>query len=228
MKTTFLSLAIGFSCQSSFCQPFYATSTPSAETEKTKPDKSTVRYHSFDASLNQKTVTCSWVTTEETNLNYFELESSFDGINFKTAALFFGNPENDHGSQHYAFKDRNAAFKTNDLVFYRLKQIGIDSLMQYSKQISVKLSADAVDALGVQPNPFEKNFAYTFKAPTDGFVITRIISLNGRKLLTTHSAVTKGVNTLQISDTSNFPKGIFFVEVTMNGNVIGRQKINKV
>jgi hypothetical protein len=227
MKTTLFSTAISLLSFTSFGQKIASVTTSVDNISSVSESTSLVKYSSFDALLTGKTVTCNWVTEQEINHNYFELESSFDGTNFKTAAIIFGQEGNSSIKQSYQFKDKNAALKMNDVVYYRLKQIDNDGYVQYSNPVKLKLKETIVSELAVVPSPFANNLTYTFQAPANGFVISKIINLGGRNMLTKHSAVTKGTNSLQIDELDNFSKGLYIIEVTMNGNVIGRQKINK-
>ena len=49
-----------------------------------------VNINSFKAIVNGSTVNCIWVIVPEIKNNYFELERSFNGVNFKAVALTFG------------------------------------------------------------------------------------------------------------------------------------------
>jgi hypothetical protein len=188
---------------------------------------SQVKIISFEAIVKGSAITCNWVTALEINNNYFELERSFDGVNFKVTAIAFGAEGSSNANISYQFKDNNEALKRNDFVYYRLKQIGNDSIVQYSRLIKISLSQNAAKELGVVPNPFASNFTYNLNAPSTGYVITKIINLGGRLMATKHTAVTKGNNNLAIDDLNGFSSGVYIMEVMMNGSIIGRQKINK-
>jgi hypothetical protein len=188
---------------------------------------SKVKLTSFEATVKGSSITCNWITSVEINNNYFELERSFDGVNFKVTALVFGAEGSSNTAIKYRFKDNNEALKRNDIVYYRLKQIGNDSVVQYSQLIKVALSKSSTNALGVVPNPFASNFTYNLNAPTAGFVITKIINLGGRLMAIKHTSVNKGINKLAIDDVAAFSSGVYIMEVTMNGSIIGRQKITK-
>ena len=72
-----------------------------------------VTYYSFDASVLNNTVTCKWITAEEINNNYFQLERSFDGVNYSTVAMIFGAENNTSSQETYTYKDNAAALKNN-------------------------------------------------------------------------------------------------------------------
>ena len=189
---------------------------------------SKVKINSFEAIVKGSTVTCTWLIAPEIRNNYFELERSFDGVNFKVIALAFGTLDSSNTNIKYKFKDNNEALKLNDIVYYRLRHIGYDSVVENCKLIKIPLLQSASNALGVVPNPFATNFTYKFIAPSTGYIITKIKNLGGRLISTKHTAVTKGYNNLAIDDFTGLCSGAYIIEVIMNGSIIGRQKINKV
>jgi hypothetical protein len=181
----------------------------------------------FEAAVKGRSVTCNWKTAVEINNNYFELERSFDGVNFKVTAIAFGAEGSSNATINYQFKDNDEALKRNDIVYYRLKQIGNDSIIHIIKMIKISLSQNAAKELGVVPNPFATNFTYNLNAPSTGYIITKIVNLGGRLMATKHTAVNKGNNNLAIDDLTGFSSGVYIMEVMMNGSIIGRQKITK-
>jgi hypothetical protein len=67
-------------------------------------------------------VLLSWTGQSETNLNYYMVERSRDGVNYEEKAIFFGNLSPD-SNQHYSFTDRGLA---KGSYFYRIKMVNND------------------------------------------------------------------------------------------------------
>jgi hypothetical protein len=210
-----------------FCHVISSNNLPEKDSLLQNKMGSQVKITSFEAIVKGSSVNCNWITAVEINNNYFELERSFDGVNFKVSAIVFGAEGSSDVNINYQFKDNNEALKRNDVVYYRLKQIGNDSIIHFSRLIKISLSQNATAALGVVPNPFASNFTYNLNAPSTGYVITKIINLGGRLMTTKHTPVNKGNNNLAIEDLNGFSSGVYIMEVMMNGSIIGRQKINK-
>lgn len=228
MKTISITLIICLLTFSVFGKSTKLYNTNLSDSNNKNQASHVVSFQSFDAILIGKTVTCKWITNQEVNHNHFELEASFDGENFKTLVLVFGANGNMNDGQRYQFKDKSLALKRNDFVYYRLKLIGINGNENYSKVIKLALTENAMSELGAVPNPFLENITYSVKAPNNGYVITKIINLGGRLMAMKHIAVNKGDNKLSLDQLNGFSTGMYIMVVTMNGNVIGRQKINKV
>lgn len=228
MKIILTAIIICLANNTGFCKINSMRILPAKDTLSQNKINSKIKINSFEAIVKGSTVTCVWLIAPEIRNNYFELERSFDGVNFKVVALAFGIEESSNTNIKYKFKDNNEALKLNDIVYYRLRHIGDDSVVENCKLIKISLLQSASNALGVVPNPFATNFTYEFIAPSTGYIITKIKNLGGRLISTKHMAVTKGYNNLAIDDFTGFCSGAYIIEVIMNGSIIGRQKINKV
>lgn len=67
-------------------------------------------------------VLLSWTGNSETNLNYYTVERSRDGVSYEEKAIFWGNLNSD-SNQHYSFIDKGLA---KGSYFYRLKTVNND------------------------------------------------------------------------------------------------------
>ena len=186
-----------------------------------------VKYYSFDASVANNAVTCNWVTEEEINNNYFELERSFDGTNYSTAAMIFAAESYSGSQQTYQYKDNAAALKNKYIVYYRIKQVDKDGTATYSKVIAVKLKAETIDAFQVAPNPFIESMTVKVASTESGLAITTIMNASGQTVSSTQTNVTKGTNDVKISNLHSLSKGMYIVQVSINGVIKGNQKLIK-
>ncbi len=89
---------------------------------------------SFNAKeINEKTVQLEWDTASEINNDYFEVEKSFDGIDFTAVGIIKG-AGNSTINLKYVFEDINES--GNPLNYYRLAQVDYDLTKTYSETIS--------------------------------------------------------------------------------------------
>jgi methionine-rich copper-binding protein CopC len=186
-----------------------------------------VTYYSFDASVTNNTVTCKWITATEINNNYFELERSFDGVNYNTVAMIFGAENNTTSQETYMYKDNAATLKNNNIAYYRIKQVDKDGSANYSKIVIAKLKAETSSALKLSPNPFTDNITIKIESAESGAATTKIMNATGQTVVTEKTNVTKGANNIQVANLSNLSKGMYVVQVSINGVVTGNQKIIK-
>lgn len=84
---------------------------------------------SFDAANNNFRPELTWVTINETNLNYTAVERSLDAVNFSQVAIVnaVGNTTE---STTYKYIDATAMFNTR--IYYRLKLVSADGSFIYS------------------------------------------------------------------------------------------------
>ncbi len=186
-----------------------------------------VKYYSFDASVSDNVVTCSWITEEEINNNYFELERSFDGVNYSTTGMIFAAENNTGALQSYQYKDKATALKNKYIVYYRIKQVNKDGSASYSKVVTVKLKSGPANVLQISPNPFIENLTLKIQCAESGNAITKIINANGQTVVSTQTKVNKGTNKVQITNLNGLSKGMYVVQVVINGVTKGNQKIIK-
>ena len=109
---------------------------------------------SFDAILHQDEVELNWITASEINSSHFEIEKSFDGINFSLL--------NRIPSYHNSLQSQSYTFYDSDLMaercYYRLKMVDYDGTFEYSHivVVDVHLLSDE-DKVRVYPNPASRN-----------------------------------------------------------------------
>jgi hypothetical protein len=91
-----------------------------------------VKWLDFTANLTDHGVNLNWSTAQEINNQKFEVERSFDGIEFVTLGGIKGKG-NSEVKSYYQFLDENMP---KEIVHYRIKQIDYDGKVDYSKTIS--------------------------------------------------------------------------------------------
>lgn len=97
-----------------------------------------VKYLSFEGKMITNSLLLNWITTEEINNNYFQIDRSFNGIDFMQIGLALDGFVNGT-KKEYAFKDYSALLKNKETIYYRLKQIDNDGNYTFSKNLIVSL-----------------------------------------------------------------------------------------
>ncbi len=186
-----------------------------------------VKYLSFDAVVNDNKVLLNWITAEELNHNYFEVERSFDNDLFSTLGLVLdGFPINGTGKK-YQFKDYSTELSGRSFVYYRLKQFDIDGKVTYSKIRVVRLQAKEDLVMQVSPNPFSKDLNIRFSSTESGAAQIRIINSKGQTMLSKQALISKGYNNIQVEGLSGLATGMYVAQLIMNGTVIDNQRVIK-
>jgi hypothetical protein len=139
-----------------------------------------------------------WTTASETNNDFFSVEKSTDGSNFKSIGIVQGNG-NTTQEKHYSFTDINSLPGTS---YYRLKQADFNGKISYSKVISIN-SSNQLSTVEIFPQPAH-DLINLQGACTDKAAIT-ISDCTGKILFT---------NTCQSKiDISKFSPGAYFLKI---------------
>lgn len=105
----------------------------------------------FKAELLSNKVKLSWTTASEKNNDYFTLERSTDGQNFKEIGKLQG-AGNSRSKLSYSYDDTSPNYGMN---YYRLKQTDFNGVYKYTDLIG--LNVDKYVEQIIFPNPVSKN-----------------------------------------------------------------------
>ena len=185
-----------------------------------------VKYLSFTGNAVNKSVVLNWTTAQETNNNYFEIERSFTGKDFASIGIALDGFENGT-KKEYSFKDNASSLENKEVIYYRLKQFDNNGKFSYSTILVVRLKSISKVDIQVSPNPFTERLTVRFTATENTTAEIRIINISGESIINKKSNVSKGFNNLQIEGLSNLPGGTYLATISVEGKVIGSQKIVK-
>ena len=85
----------------------------------------------FTVNSSQDRIMIDWATDNKVPTNYFEIERSSDGINYKTIALVLGADPKQPGCDCYEGFDKPGSVITK--LFYRLKHVNKDGEIEFSE-----------------------------------------------------------------------------------------------
>lgn len=94
----------------------------------------------------------SWITASEINTDYFEIQLSFDGINFETVGY-----KSAQGNSFNKVKyDYTQPISYSSPRYYRLKQVDLDGKFEFSKIILIQ--SGELTEVSIFPNPSSEFF----------------------------------------------------------------------
>lgn len=128
---------------------------------------------SFTAT-STKDVTLSWTTTNEINVDRFEIQKSDDGRQFVTKGTVNANGAESQKTS-YSFTDNNTIEGT---LFYRLKMIDNDGRFSYSKVIKLTSFANT-SGLVLYPNPTNGFIKISHPFVKNGITL-KLVDVNGK------------------------------------------------
>jgi parallel beta-helix repeat protein len=175
-----------------------------------------VKLITFQAHPVADDVYLNWSTASEINSDRFDVERSIDGKTFYK----IGTVRSKGGSlsaRYYQFVDHAILLK-QPLIYYRLKMIDANEVFQYSDLVSVKRNAERFD-VSIFPNPYFNDINLNVFALADQEAIIVVSDVYGKNVLEKSSPVLKGSHILQIEGMQDLNKGVYFVTITLNGEI---------
>lgn len=157
---------------------------------------------SFDVRpIDNQKVSVDWTTASETNNDYFLVERSIDGVNFKSIKKVEGAGNSSQKIQYNTID--NSPY--DGLNYYRLKQVDNNGEYSYSQ---IK-SAEIENQFNVYPSPVQngENITVNGLNPDKDYTL-EIRDVSGRKLFDRHLKDKKAIE-IQM----NYQSGTYFLNV---------------
>lgn len=166
----------------------------------------------FTARLKGNNAILDWSTAFEANAKGFDIERSYDGVNF-TKIGYIAAAGNSNSKRSYVFPDPQIAQENN---YYRLKQLDQDNKFEYSKIAYVKNPKRNGGAFTVLNNPFVNNIDVQFRTVPQGKAEIRLMDVSGKQLYR-NSVQAAGQTRMRIDlSSTNLSAGVYLLEVTVN------------
>lgn len=174
---------------------------------------------SFSATNHEKQVLLTWETETEINNDYFDIETSIDGINFEVIGTVMGSNTANH-KHRYEFTHTTPIKGQN---FYRLNQVDLDGKSSYTSIRSVHIKNFKDEGkFTLYPNPVTNELSISSTHNLSNHSI-RIYDMAGPLLNTLH--YTSGMKI----DVFAFDPGLYFFEIiNRTGQIINWVKVVKL
>jgi cephalosporin-C deacetylase len=158
----------------------------------------------FRGEIAEKANILTWSTASERNNRAFQLERSDDAQNWKTIGEIKGKG-NASNVNKYQYSDDFSDGFSNNIAYYRLKQIDENEAFVYSKTIALKRNTNV--SIALFPNPANKELTLKLNESVGNFDV-KIYDILGRIWLS--KQLNQRDNTLNIND---LLKGTYFVDI---------------
>ncbi len=166
-----------------------------------------IELYSFTGTCDKQKIILKWSTATETDNNFFSIERSIEGIEWKLIGTIAGSG-NTSNIRNYEYIDYQP-YKKNSL--YRLKQTDLNGNEKYGTDIAVKNCNDHSNNFVIYPNPSNGKFELFCPGHMDYPCSIEIFNLNGQKVYTSFSDVFK-------FDLVHIIPGVYFMNVQMHSN----------
>jgi hypothetical protein len=149
----------------------------------------------------------TWVTSTETNHQYFEVERSNDGVNFSPLGKVEG-AINSSVEKRYSFRD----LKPLSVGYYRLKQVDTHNGITYSRII--RIDRPVVSKLNAFfENPVLGILKTNLETSETGMAQVRIVDISGKTMFTESISLQKGYNQYQ-RNLDKLTPGTYYLVIT--------------
>ncbi len=174
--------------------------------------KSILAVKKIDISAAQfnNSVSLTWVTTEEFNVEDYQLEISANGTDF---ANLYRAKSKGNGNFKYSYQDDISKSVAN-YIYYRVKINDKNGSHFYSETIKISVKNNFKFLAG--PNPFSNYLVVQFTSLSKSPSTITIINANGQKVFNKVYSVSNGNNSILINEFARIPKGIYFLEVVID------------
>jgi hypothetical protein len=136
---------------------------------------------SFEATADGEDVACKWSTATEINNDYFLLERSFDHESFSPIVKVNGFGAG-VSNQVLSYRHIDEGI-CSGVVYYRLKQVDLDGMFNYSNTVAVKCSDDN-NGFALFPNPVNDKLIVQNLQPSHGPILfISVYNRLGKKVL---------------------------------------------
>jgi hypothetical protein len=181
----------------------------------------------FNADGNSNDVNLRWATASETDNAGFHIERSLDGKTFKEIAFVKGNG-NAFSQRNYALLDKDAfAITRSSRLYYRLVQTDFNGKQEFSKTAVVYARKSVENAVAIYPNPFTSEVGIDIDAMAVSNTLITVTDITGKNVLTLNASLTKGFNTIQTSGLGELARGVYFVQVNINGEITTHKMVKQ-
>ncbi len=174
-----------------------------------------VTFIDLKAYKQQQQVILNWITATEKNTNHFEIERSFDGINFKEIGMLKAKGNSNY-LVNYSFTDAltGVTLGSTDIIYYRLKTVDKDGQTNYSKTVSLRWTDQIQNTFTVYPNPFNSSFTLQVTSDVaDGNAKVIVRDITGKELINNVISVALGNNLIDLSLEKSVKPGLYFIEL---------------
>jgi len=164
----------------------------------------------FTAEMDNSKAALKWQATNNKDAASYEIEYSFDGINFLQLASLPANTNADAANYSFTYP---LSLTNRYVIYYRIKVNGRNGRVNYSNIISVK-NTNTVNTNGtIYPNPTQGELWFSTNIPVKETAEVYIWNAEGKIISCKKINLNTGENIIRIPWLSGKPQGIYLVKI---------------
>lgn len=175
----------------------------------------------FRGALSGNNVSLSWKVENNQQAQFFEVQRSFDGVNFTTVGQVNKQPSK-LLSATYAFQQDVDNY--NPLVYYRVYLINADNSRKYSSTIRFSLAPAKKNTVTIFPNPVKDVTQLHVSAITNTRMRIEIFEPSGQRIFSQTALLQRGNNVVSLDILTRRKNGVY-VALIYIGDETFTQKI---
>jgi N-acetylneuraminic acid mutarotase len=167
----------------------------------------------FSGTLNNNISQLKWTTEQEAGFSHFNIQRSFDGIQFTTIGEVKANGS--VSRSEYNYSDAGLAHRSESKVYYRLQLNDQDGKYSYSKIILLDLGQKP-GSLRLFPNPAVNSVTVNISQEKAGVTSVILTDIKGTIVKQNSQSLSAGNTSLTI-DCSGYASGTYFLSILSAG-----------
>ncbi len=168
----------------------------------------------ISAVADNNVVTVNWKTTDEHDVNFYQIEHSTNANTFSNAGILNAKG---NGNFNYTYADDISAI-TGNAIYYRIKVTNKNGTISYSQIIKITLGRTV--KISITPNPFSNFLNIEFTAAKKNNATIAIYNASGQKKYTSSLPIQKGTSIFTINQFGALPKGVYVISIiTANDSI---------
>jgi hypothetical protein len=177
-----------------------------------------VKFTGFSATKSNDNALLNWaVSNEGPTTDHYEIERSFDGVDFKDVASVSVKGNGTLTSNNYSYTDDNiSSLNSNGVIYYRVEQVDKNGNVSYTSIQAVRLTNSLV--ISAYPNPVKDVVSLTLNLPDAASISLDLSDAHGQHLQKLEIAGSKGANFSSLN-MSGYASGSYLLKVNSGGEV---------
>ncbi len=165
------------------------------------------------ANYNAGKANITWTSLQEHNLDSYEIQRSYDGINFETAGNVKAN--NLTSLQQYKFTDNLPAINSKN-IYYRVRVVDLDYSMKLTNTVSIKITDWKNNEMVIAPNPSSNGAQIKIKIAKAATGDISVFDAAGKLVLKQQATLLAGSNTVVLNNITLLAEGYYTIRLIAN------------
>jgi hypothetical protein len=177
----------------------------------------------FKGRLSDNQALLNWSAPSNKGINYFEIEKGTDGLTFNSIGKI--NPKSSSEDiTNYNLTD-NVNVLTNPFIYYRLKTVGYNGQIAYSKIVKLYTGEKQGETIIITPNPVRDVMRLNISSSTRGSAELSIYDVAGRQMMSLPVSVQKENTMVEVNGFQSWPRGVYSVKVSLGNSLFVKRMV---